>query len=124
MRATPKFELYGSEILALYPISLTPSQREPMPTTVQPGSLPIGSNLFHICWTKEFMPSPRGSQGAVPLAPQFVPLAKLKVVGTGAGPPVAWQAALQTSKCTIPLRMSALGTAASKVAEFFHQNPS
>src|SRR5690242_2002486 len=100
-------------MLALNPISLTPSHREPFKLP-QDGSLPTGSNVSHICLTRGLIPKPRGSQGVVPRDPQFVPDNKLKVVGTG-GFVVesAWQAALQTLKCKMPFRISAEGTAAS-----------
>ena len=80
--------------------------------------------VFHICLTKELIPMPRGSQAAAPDGPQLVPVFKLNTVGTGAGPPGAWQAALHTPNVRIPARMLADGTSLSTVVEPGHQNPS
>src|SRR5882762_6400294 len=104
-------------MLPLKPCTLTPSQRDPN-RLPQPKSFGIGMNLVHICETSELRPAPltRGSQEAVPEAPQLFP---------GARP----AAVLPRSYCTppnvrMPLRMLALGTALSIVAELAQRKPS
>src|SRR5260370_25145086 len=104
MRATPKLSLWGTSILALKPCSLTLSQREPDKTPVIAVPAQLGSfgrgMLFHNCVIKGLIPRPRGSQAAVRLGPQLVPLFKLYWT-----PP----------KVRIPARMVAVGTALSMV---------
>src|SRR4030081_3284492 len=104
-------------MLPLKPCTLTPSQRDPN-RLPQPKSFGIGMYLVHICETSELRPAPlrRGSQEAVPEAPQLFP---------GARP----AAALPTSYCTPPhekkpVRQLAAGTARSTVKEFGQRKPS
>src|SRR5258705_3294745 len=100
-------------MLALKPITLTPSQREPNKLP-QIGSFPAGMNLVHICRTTGLIPSPLGSQGELPAGPQLDPVCILKTVGTGGlATESALQAASQTSKSRMPLRMSSYGNARS-----------
>src|SRR5437667_4220057 len=128
MRATPKLSFCGIDMLALNPCSLTPSHREPTRGPVMAVPLQLGSfgsgMVFHICCTTGLIPNPVGSQGLFLPDPQLVPVAMLKSVGTGGfATGSAWHSALQTLKCSMPLRMFAVGTSLSMVATLFQRKP-
>src|ERR1700730_1798511 len=111
-------------MLALKPCTLTPSQREPNKLP-QLGSFGRGMYLVHICWTNELIPMVLGSHLTLPAGAQLDPVCMLKSVGTGGfATGSALHAALQTLKCSMPLRMLAEGTALSIVAELAQRKPS
>src|SRR5258708_18933084 len=113
MHANGNADWEGGAMLALKPITLTPSQRYPNKVP-QLGSFPAGMNLVHICRTTGLVPSPLGSQGELPAGPQLDPVCILKTVGTGGlATESALHAASHTSTYRITLRLSTYGTARS-----------